>query len=91
MKVKQCSFKITPPFRVLIDGTFCMAALRDKINLRGLMLEIFGRGDVDMYDKSSSAARYMEQRQFVDNLRLPNVRTTKPNRRANALRSWPGK
>ncbi|CAJ0572912.1 unnamed protein product, partial [Mesorhabditis spiculigera] len=36
------SFKIAPPFRVLIDGTFCMAALRDKINLREQMPKYLG-------------------------------------------------
>lgn len=28
------NYKISPPYRVLVDGTFCMAALSNKINLR---------------------------------------------------------
>lgn len=31
------NYKFEPPFRVLVDGTFCMAALQNKINLKEQM------------------------------------------------------
>ncbi|CAJ0603549.1 unnamed protein product [Cylicocyclus nassatus] len=41
------SYKIVPPFRVLVDGTFCNAALANKINLRE-QLPKYLNGDVEV-------------------------------------------
>ncbi|VDO65196.1 unnamed protein product [Heligmosomoides polygyrus] len=36
------NYKIVPPFRVLVDGTFCNAALANKINLREQLPKYLG-------------------------------------------------
>ncbi|KHJ90746.1 hypothetical protein OESDEN_09401 [Oesophagostomum dentatum] len=41
------NYKIAPPFRVLVDGTFCNAALANKINLREQLPKYLG-GDVEI-------------------------------------------
>lgn len=41
------NYKIVPPFRILVDGTFCNAALANKINLRE-QLPKYLDGDVEI-------------------------------------------
>uniref|UniRef100_A0A158P924 rRNA-processing protein UTP23 homolog n=1 Tax=Angiostrongylus cantonensis TaxID=6313 RepID=A0A158P924_ANGCA len=41
------NYNFVPPFRVLVDGTFCKAALANKINLREQMPKYLG-GDVEI-------------------------------------------
>ncbi|KAK5977545.1 hypothetical protein GCK32_004755 [Trichostrongylus colubriformis] len=41
------NYKISAPFRVLVDGTFCNAALANKINLREQLPKYLG-GDVEI-------------------------------------------
>ncbi|KHJ75424.1 hypothetical protein OESDEN_24960 [Oesophagostomum dentatum] len=41
------NYKIAPPFRILVDGTFCNAALANKINLREQLPKYLG-GDVEI-------------------------------------------
>ncbi|CAJ0940961.1 unnamed protein product, partial [Mesorhabditis belari] len=36
------NYKLFPPLRILVDGTFCLAALKDKINLREQMSKYVG-------------------------------------------------
>lgn len=41
------NYNVVPPFRVLVDGTFCNAALANKINLREQLPKYLG-GDVEI-------------------------------------------
>ncbi|VDM61283.1 unnamed protein product [Angiostrongylus costaricensis] len=41
------NYNFVPPFRVLVDGTFCKAALANKINLREQLPKYLG-GDVEI-------------------------------------------
>lgn len=49
-------FGYTPPYSVLLDGTFCQLALQSKINLQEQMPKYLAN-PMEMYDKLSKWAQ----------------------------------